>query len=196
MKQFLKVFLIVFLICCIILGILILRNYLILNKAHKLQMDMLSKLENSNNFMYEEFSETPSLLNASIKIYCKDGIYRKVETIGDEVPNIEYLNTNEPSEISKEDFLHPITLVSLVLARDESFKPILIRNLLKFVKVQGDYYILTIEEKNPPLKGTNCYYINKETGIIEKWEFCGNTTTYKITENVVTDEDIRTIENA
>lgn len=50
MKKFLKVFLILFCICCIILGIFVLKNYMILNKIHNLQKELAIKTENSNNF--------------------------------------------------------------------------------------------------------------------------------------------------
>jgi len=158
-------------------------------------MDMLSKIQNSNNFMYEEFSENSNSYNARIRVFCKDGIFKMVDNIGDEVLYTKYLDTNEPSEISevsKEYFFNPITRVSLVLASDDSFKSIVTRNILRFMKVEGNYYILTEQSS---LTGTYCYYINKETGMIEKWKIGGNTYTSKIIENIVTDEDVQKTEN-
>lgn len=104
MKKFLKTFLITFLICCIMVGIFLLRNYLILNKIRKLQIDTLSKIEEFSNFVFEEISIN-EILSDNKKLYCKDGIYKEIDYVEDKITDIKYFNINEQNEVKKEDIL-------------------------------------------------------------------------------------------
>lgn len=61
-------------------------------------------------------------------------------------------------------------------------------SICQFINSTDTQYIIPVN------KGTDgyCdyYYINKNTGMIEKWETKDCVFTYRITENVVIDSDI------
>ncbi len=188
MKRFLKTFLITFVICCSIVGVFLLRNYLILNKIRKLQIDTWSKLENSNNFLYEDFSITATGNVQGMKLYCKDGIYKQTyyDTVNKE-NDTKYFNVNENK---RKDFLYGVER-SFEFVEEESFKNEVKHYILHFIKSKDNQYIISMEVRSPLRpNGTDYFYFNKETGMLEKWETVYSTSTYTITENIVTDDDV------
>ena len=188
MKRFLRTFLIIFAICCSIVGVFLLRNYLILNKIRKLQIDTWSKIENSNNFIYEDFSITSIGSTQGTKLYCKDGIYKQVfyDTVN-KVNDIKYFDVNETE---KERIFYEVER-AFEFVEEESFKNEVKHYVFRFIKSKDNQYIISIYVKSSLRpNGTDYFYFNKETGMLEKWETVYGTTTYTITENVVTDDDI------
>lgn len=189
MKRLLKTFLITFVICCTIVGIFLLRNYLILNKIRKLQIDTWSKIENSNNFIYEDFSTTTIGNISGIKLYCKDGIYKKIYyDTPNEITDINYFNVNETK---KEDILYCVKRAFQFV--DEERFNIEVKNcIFHFIRSKDNQYITSVKVKSPLRpNGTDYFYFDKETGMLEKWETVYSTSTYKITENIVTDDDVK-----
>ena len=187
MKNFLKVFLKVFLICCIILGIFVLRNYMILNKIHNLQKELATKIENSSNFLYEETSIT-HLGEIKRYIYYKNNIYKDITYLNNEIEHSNYLNLNEQNNQNQSIYLDTVknNLAKLV---DDDLRNFISKNsICQFIKSTDTQYIIPVN------KGTDgyheYYYINKNNGMVEKWETKDCVFTYKITDNVVTDSDI------
>lgn len=189
MKRFLKIFLITFVICCIFLVAFVLRNYVILKKIYNLQKDTLAKLENSNNFLYEMESTDP-VGDVKHKIYCKDGIYKSVTYFKGELDNVDYLNTNEPNEqdnINKDYFMNDIKSISYMFVYDNIKEYMTKMSICRFIKSKDNQYIISIPKTETDM---DYYYINKDNGMIEKWETLDSIFTFKITENVVTNIDI------
>jgi len=189
MKKFFKIFLITFVICCVFFASFILRNYVILQKIYNLQEDTLAKLENSNNFLYE-MESTDSVGDVKRQIYCKDGIYKSVTYFKGELDSINYLNTNEQNEqnnIDKDYFINDIKSMSFMFVDDDIKEYITKMSICRFIKSKDNQYIISIPKTETDME---YYYINKENGMIEKWETFG-VFTFKITENVVNDADIQ-----
>lgn len=192
MKKILKIFFIIFSICCSIFVIFLLRNYLILNKIRKLQIDTWSKIKNSNNFIYEDVSTTKTGNTQIIKLYCKDGIYKQIYyDIQNKENSIKYFNVDENNQ---EDFLYDVEK-SFQLVNKENFKEQVKHSILHFIKSKNNQYIISIYIKSPLRdNGIDYFYFNKETGMLEKCETVYGTSTYTITENIVTDKDFLTNE--
>lgn len=187
MKNFLKVFLKVFCICCIILGIFLLRNYMILNKIHNLQKELASKIEKSNNFLYEATSIN-HMGEIEEYIYYKDNIYKDIIYLNNEIENSNYLNLNEQNEQNQNIYLDTIK-DSIARFGDDDTRNFVIKNsICQFLKSRDTQYIIPINYGTDGYR--DYYYIDKNTGMIEKWETKDCVFTYKITENVVTDSDI------
>lgn len=186
MKKFSKIFLIIFIICCILLISFFIRNYMIINRIYNLQEKELSKIENSNNYLYEQKS-TDNIGNVYIQIYFKDGIYKSITYFKDELDNIDYLNTNEQFEQEElNNLIEEIQMITCMFVRDNSTTKI---PIFQFIKSKDNQYIISIPKTKTD---TDYLYINKDTGIIEKWITNDNSVfTFKITENVVTDENIK-----
>lgn len=190
MKRFLKTFFITFVICCSIVGVFLLRNYLILNKIRKLQIDTWSKIENLNNFTYDEFSITTTGYIQGIKLYCKDGIYKMIYyDIPQEIMDIKYSNANESK---KEDILYSYSVErAFPFVDEERFKNEVKHSILHFIKSKDNQYITSQYIKSPLRdSGYDYSYFNKETGMLEKYETIYRKSTCKITENIVTDYDV------
>jgi len=186
-KKFLKAFLIVFCIFCIILGIFLLRNYMILNRIHNLQKELATKIENSNNFLYEEKSINHM---GEIKryIYYKDNVYKDITYLNNEIENSNYLNLNEPNGKDRSIYLDTVKN-SLARLVDNDTRSFVIKNsICQFIKSTDTQYIVPINKETNDYR--DYYYINKNTGMVEKWETKDCVFTYTITENVVTNIDI------
>lgn len=187
MKKFLKVFLIIFFICCVLFIVFLIRNYMILNNIYKLQNENFLKIENSNNFLYEQVSTNNIMDDVKLQIYYKDGVYKSITYLKNEVDNIDYLNTNEQTEITENSFIDNIKVTVFALL-DKDVKNYIIKNsICHFIKSTDTQYIIPVSKMGADM---DYYYVNKKNGIIEKWETDNATFTYKITENVVTDTDI------
>ena len=187
MKKFFKVFFKVFLICCILLGIFLLRNYIILNKIYNLQKEMFAKIENSNNFLYKETSIT-HMGEIERYIYYKNNIYKDITYLNNAIEHSNYLNLNEQNEQNENIYLDTVKS-SLAKLVDDDLRSFVIKNsICQFIKSTDTQYIIPVNKRTDGYH--DYYYINKNNGIVEKWETKDCVFTYKITENVVTDSDI------
>jgi hypothetical protein len=157
---------------------------MILNNIYKLQDENFSKIKNSNNFLFEEVSTDNIVGEVKSQIYYKDGIYKSVTYVKGEIDSIIYLNTNESNgqtEITEDNFINTISLMFNLLNND--FKT----SIVHLIKSNDTQYIIPVPKTENSI---DYWYVNKNTGMAEKWETNDSTFTFKITENVVTDADV------
>lgn len=182
MKKSLKICLIILVIFCLLVIAFFVRNKIIINKIYNLQEKTLSRIENSSNFLYERESINNNTKNVKTQLYCKDGVLKSITYLQGELYDTDYLDTKETNNQNQKDkFMEEIKNVAFVFNNNIKI------SICQYIKSEGNYYIISVPKFEP---ANDDYYVNKETGMVEKWKTDGEIWTLKITENVVTDTDM------
>lgn len=189
-----KIFLAILIILIVVFLINLGRNFLILKKIFDSNDEFKNHL--SDNYLFEETIEFSNGSFSSLQntLYFYNGTYL-LRTYYDNIPyTVHWYNSSSNELVSFDEdgstdndftnFTEDINHIFLNNLNNENItiSTILCQNLFTPFSIENNYYI--IKANNSTM------YINKETCLIEKILSATTTLSFKIQENIVTNENV------
>lgn len=192
-KKILKIIIPIIVLLLLLFIINFIRNYHILNQIEKQNAAIESS---TDNYYFEHITETEPYTYKE-EIYVYNGAYIVKDYMNDELYKTIWFdlssgksvsidnNNNLSQNVDYTSFQREYKEILLIKqdSKKETLRKLLISNLFKPIQKENESYIIK--------KDDNKIYVNENTGLIEKEVSDKSTQTYKLEQNITSENDVK-----